>query len=65
MGIIWYEEPRDKRLEDENFLQFFREHFEEERKDDPPVLDDDTWDLAVRNTEYIDRMYAAYTKKDA
>lgn len=63
MGIILYNKPMDKRLEDKSFFEFFRERFEEEHRSDPPVMDDDTWDLAIRNTEYVDRIYAAYTAK--
>lgn len=64
MGIILYNEPMDKRLEDKAFFEFFRKRFEEEHKNDPPVMDDDSWDLAVRNTEYVDRIYAAYKAKN-
>ena len=53
----------DYRLTDEKFYDFFRQVFEEEHKDDPPVLDDDTWDLAVRNKEYVDRIYEKYKKQ--
>ena len=63
MGIVLYREPMDKRLENEAFLEFFRSRFEEEHKNDPPVLDDDTWDLAIRNTEYVGRIYEAYKKE--
>ena len=52
----------DYRLTDEKFYDFFRQVFEEEHKDGPPVLDDDTWDLAVRNKEYVDRIYEKYKK---
>lgn len=64
MGIILYDEPMDKRLEDKVFFKFFRKCFDEEHKNDPPVMDDDTWNLAVRNTEYVDRIYAAYKARD-
>ena len=63
MGIVLYREPMDKRLEDEAFLEFFRLRFGEEHKNDSPVLDDDTWDLAIRNTEYVGRIYAEYKKE--
>lgn len=65
MGIVLYKEPMDKRLEDKEFFAFFQMCFEEEHKNDPPVLDDNTWDLAVRDPEYVGRIYDAYKKKDA
>ena len=63
MGIVLYKEPMDYRLTDEKFYDFFRQVFEEEHKNDPPVLDDDTWDLAVRNKDYVDRIYEKYKKR--
>ena len=65
MGIVFYEEPMDKRLEDEAFYEFFRVCFEEEHKDDAPVLDDQSWDLAIRDPEYVSRIYEKYMNKDA
>ena len=62
MGIILYKEPMDYRLEDEKFYDFFRQVFDEEHKNDPPVLDGETWALAIRNTEYVDRIYEEYKK---
>ena len=63
MGIILYKEPIDKRLEDEAFYNFFMERFDEEHKGYPTVLDDDTLALAMRNIEYVDRIYIAYTQQ--
>lgn len=63
MGIVLYQEPMDKRLENEAFFEFFRERFEEEHKNDPPVLDDDTWDLTVRDYVYVERVYTEYIKR--
>ena len=62
MGIILYKEPMDKRLDDGEFFDFFCKIFEEEHKNDPPVMDDDTWDLAVRNKQYVDRIFELYQK---
>ena len=62
MGIVLYKDPMDTRLDDKKFYDFFRKVFEEEHKDDPPVLDDDTWGLAVRNKKYVDRVFALYEK---
>ena len=63
MGIVLYQEPMDKRLENAAFFEFFRKYFEEEHKNDPPVLDDDTWDIAVRNAEYVEKVYTEYIKQ--
>ena len=64
MGIVLYKEPMDKRLENSAFFKFFRQQFEEEHKNDPPVLDDDTWDLAVRDAEYVGRIYEKYITRE-
>lgn len=62
MGMVLYRDPMDARLEDEKFYDFFCDVFREEHKNDPPVLDDPTWDLAVRNKEYVDRIFEMYQK---
>lgn len=50
MGIVLYQEPMDKRLENAAFFEFFREYFEEEHKNDPPVLV--PWPKAQLSSDY-------------
>ena len=63
MGIVLYNTPMDARLNDKKFYQFFCTIFEEEHKNDPPVMDDDTWTLAIRNEKYVDRIFELYKKQ--